>query len=159
MKMKFQRAELEVNDDKMEQMISHARKQFDVGEKKAREIISAMLDEIGEEVYINDLYQVSVRRFHVPKTKENPGMHWLSIKRLDRATIHDWRELQEIKNEIIGCENEAVELFPAESRLVDTANQYHLWVIADPKFRFPFGFVSRVVSGEEVAGSKQRSFS
>jgi len=29
---------------------------------------------------------------------------------------------------IVGEEHEAFEVYPAESRLVDTANQYHLWV-------------------------------
>jgi hypothetical protein len=38
-----------------------------------------------------------------------------------------------------------VELFPAESRLVDTANQYHLWVMADAEYRFPFGYQRRLV--------------
>jgi hypothetical protein len=44
--------------------------------------------------------------------------------RLDGQAIHDWRELQRIKNEIVGDEIEAVELYPAESRLLDTANWY-----------------------------------
>jgi len=50
----------------------------------------------------------------------------LSIKRLDKHPVRDWRHFQRIKNELIGEENEAVELYPAQSRLVDTTNQYHL---------------------------------
>lgn len=38
-----------------------------------------------------------------------------------------------------------VELYPAESRLVDTANQYHLYVVDSKAFRFGFGFQSRAV--------------
>jgi hypothetical protein len=53
----------------------------------------------------------------------------LSIKRFDRGPVRDWRHLQQIKNEVVGPEAEAFEIFPAESRLVDTANQYHLWAI------------------------------
>jgi hypothetical protein len=64
----------------------------------------------------------------------------LSIKRRDKLPVHDWRDLQRIKTELLGPECEAVELYPAESRVVDTANQYHLWGMADPAFRFPIGW-------------------
>jgi hypothetical protein len=88
-----------------------------------------------------------------------PELVWLSIKRIDKDTIHDWRHLQEIKNMIVGPEHEAVELYPAEARLVDSANQYHLWVLRDPKVRFPFGFDTRFVQGDEIVGnSRQRPF-
>jgi hypothetical protein len=59
---------------------------------------------------------------------------WLSIKRRDREVIRDWRELQAIKNAIVGPEHEGFELYPAESRLVDTANQFHLFVFMDRRF-------------------------
>jgi hypothetical protein len=39
-----------------------------------------------------------------------------------------------------------VELFPSESRLVDTCNVTHLWCVADPAFCFPFGYEEREVS-------------
>jgi len=90
-----------------------------------------------------------------------PDLVWLSIKRNDKETIHDWREFQEIKNELVGRECEGIELYPAESRVMDTANQYHLWVIDDPKFRWPFGYKTRCVEGEDKArevGAKQRPF-
>jgi hypothetical protein len=88
-------------------------------------------------------------------------MWWLSIKRHDRRPIHDWRHLQRIKNALVGEQHEAVELYPAESRLVDTANQYHLWVLADPNKRFPMGWDQRLVEGPESAarvGAAQRPF-
>lgn len=47
--------------------------------------------------------------------------------------IHNWRHLQRIKNELFGPEREAVELYPAESRLVDTTNSYWLWVMPEGK--------------------------
>lgn len=115
-----------------------------------------------DEVWLNSRYQVLVYR---NRTSEGfPAVHWLSIKRRDKESIHDWRDFQRIKNDLIGPEHEAVELFPAESRLVDTSNQYHLWVLKDPTIRFPFGFdEGRFVT--EVAGryrdigeSKQRPF-
>ena len=110
-------------------------------------------------LFKNSRYQVSIR-----KVKSNvlppgwPEIVHLSIKRLDKEPIHDWRDLQRIKNELIGPEYEAVEVYPAESRLVDDANQFHLWVFMDETFRLPFGFAERLVSEGSTFGSKQRPF-
>jgi hypothetical protein len=53
----------------------------------------------------------------------------LSFRRIDRQPgPFAWRDLQRLKSELCGSEAEAVELFPAESRLVDGSNQRHLWV-------------------------------
>ena len=107
-------------------------------------------------IFVNDKYQVSARKI---QTSFAPcDVIWLSIKRLDKQSIHDWRELQQIKNELVGKENEAIEIYPAESRMVDTSNQYHLWVFIDPTYRIPMGFNERFVSDASVGGSKQRPF-
>ena len=42
---------------------------------------------------------------------------------------------------------------PAESRLVDTANQYHLWCFAEPEGQFPFGYTDRLVLSPSNGGS------
>jgi len=109
-----------------------------------------------DEVWVNSLYQVNVRRDVA--AEGFPAMHHLSIKRVDKGVIHDWRDLQRIKNEIVGPEHEAVELYPAESRLVDSSNQFHLWVLADPAVRFPFGFRERLVAEGNALNTKQRPF-
>lgn len=103
-------------------------------------------------------YQVQVRWGHdSPEVADTgsgfPEMVWLSIKRIDKGPLHDWRHLQEIKNMIVGPEHEGVELYPAESRLTDTANQYHLWVLRSPEVRFPFGFDRRLVQDEPTVGN------
>lgn len=91
-------------------------------------------------------------------------MHWLSIKRLDQRAVMDWRHLQKIKNELVGPENEAIQLHPAESRLHDTANQFHLFVFANtwPEAGAPIGWTNRIVEHDEQAceeiGSVQRPF-
>ena len=109
------------------------------------------------EIWRNDTYQVAIYNRDKPPHPNWPRMIHLSIKRIDREAIRDWRELQEIKNRLIGRENEAVELFPAESRRVDMANQYHLFVLADPKMRFPFGFTEGFIADQlEGSISKQR---
>lgn len=109
------------------------------------------------EVWLNGIYQVAVRRFHEPG---KAATVWLSIKRKDRGPVgvERFRHFQRIKNELVGPECEAVELYPAESRLVDTANQWHLWVFADPKYRLPFGYTERLVRTESSAGAVQRPF-
>lgn len=110
-------------------------------------------------VWLNNLYQVNVYRVEATSV-EAPPLKWLSIKRRDKAPVHDWRDFQRIKNEIVGPECEGVELYPAESRLVDCANQYHMFVITDPNFRFPFGFNERAVKIEAHDGQyKQRGAS
>lgn len=86
--------------------------------------------------FLNDVYQVNVR--FVTNPDVGHLMH-LSIKRRDKQAIHDWRDLQWIKNQIAGPEVEAVEIYPAESRLIDTSNQYHLWCFLGGR-KLPFGF-------------------
>jgi hypothetical protein len=106
--------------------------------------------------WINDLYLVARRAF--------PGspVVQLNIRRHDGRPIYrDWRHFQEIKNQLVGEECEGVELYPAESRLVDTSNKYHIWCHTDPEFRFPVGFDYRHVEDadpkrNEVPGIRQR---
>ena len=86
------------------------------------------------EIHCNDTYQVMIER-------NGPLIH-VCIRRHDELPCKNWRDHQRIKNELIGPECEAVELFPAESRLLDTRNEYHLWVHPSPGYRFPFGFAS-----------------
>lgn len=118
----------------------------------AEQMIRAYFSEFAEEViYKNDRYQVNVRELA-------DNITHLSIKRIDKKPIHDWRDLQEIKNQIMGPEFEAIELYPAESRRVDSANQYHLWAVRDPSWRFPVGFSTRFVSEDSINGSVQRPF-
>lgn len=104
----------------------------------------------GDRVYANSRYQVHVRTV-------DSGVH-LSIKRLDQLPIHDWRDLQRIKDELVGPDCEAVELYPASERLVDTSNQYHLWALPDPACRFDLGFTERLVWDADAGPAAQREF-
>jgi hypothetical protein len=63
----------------------------------------------------------------------------LAIRRHDWKPCSDWRDKQAIKNQIVGPEREAVELYPAESRVQDTANWYWLCVLP-PGEQFCLGF-------------------
>lgn len=96
------------------------------------------------EVWANDQYEVIVR--YIEPRGKGGALH-LSIKRYDREPARDWRHLQSIKNEIAGWEREAFELFPRESRLVDQANQTHLWVM-EAGVTLEIGFRDRDVKTE-----------
>lgn len=125
---------------------------FGLAKPAAKRIVAEMK---AARVYLSDTYQVDLRE-HYSQGFEMT-ITWLSIKRRDREPVHDWRELQSIKNAVCGPEREAVELYPAESRLVDTANQFHLFVF--PKgVSIPLGWTSRTVSEDEIAGARQRPF-
>ena len=85
----------------------------------------------------------------------------LTIRTHDHQPRHDWRELQRIKNELMGKSVEAVEVYPAEERLVDNSNYYHLFCfpqLATEDGWLPFGFTERLVTEGGSAGQKQRQF-
>lgn len=82
----------------------------------------------------------------------------LSIKDLQKKPIRDWRKFQAAKNELCGPEYEAIELYPAESRVVDTANQYHLFVFMEKGIRLPCGWTAGMKTDKSFNGSVQRPF-
>ena len=115
------------------------------------DIDSLVKDQI---IMMNLVYQVNIRKQRAPNPAWPDIIH-LSIKRRDRKPvgIERFRDFQRIKNELVNPEAEAAELYPMESRLVDTSNQYHLWVLAEPGRKFPFGYTDRLVMDEEAAKS------
>ncbi len=113
----------------------------------------------GDHVFINSRYQVNVRRckWNEGSTTEIIGLH-LSIKRHDKDVLNspdDWRDKMRIKNEIAGRESEAVEIYPAMSRVVDSANQYHLWCLP-PNQSVPVGFDDLVTEDESSFGMEEK---
>lgn len=112
-------------------------------------------------IWVNDLYQVNIH-YNTPNHGFGDGIQidHLSIKRRDKQPIHDWRDLQEIKNRLCGPEREAFEIYPCESRLVDTANQFHLWVLPAGEM-VSCGWSKRLVGNSADAakvGAVQREF-
>jgi hypothetical protein len=106
------------------------------------------------EMWQNSRYTVMKRDVDHAK----PPMVHLSIRRNDRRPVANWRDMQAIKNELVGAECEGVQIFPAESRLVDNANQYHMYVCSDSSFRLPFGYHERVVTEGNYRGAVQEPF-
>ncbi len=105
---------------------------------------------MNDETWVNSRYQVG-------KRNHSDQLTVLSIKRQDRLPIHDWRELQRIKNELCGPEWMGVEVYPPESELIDTANQFWMWCFAPGAMEWPFMFHGqRCVSEDETGGVRQR---
>jgi hypothetical protein len=141
-----------------------------IGLRSKRKCLSPRYARLNEEAYRDVVfrngnephnYQVAVNLIEPnesDKAQGTPDIVWLSIKRVDKEPLHDWRHLQEIKNMLVGPEYEGMEMYPAESRVVDSANQYHLWVVNDESFRWPWGFKDGFKSEIMVGGSKQRKF-
>lgn len=110
--------------------------------------------------FMNDTYHVAVD-YQTEHGFAGAVIAHLSIKRHDREPMHDWRVLQEIKNLILGEDAEAIELYPKESRVVDTANQYHLYAflsVDGVEFpMFPLGIaVGHKTDDPEFGKAKQR---
>jgi len=117
-------------------------------------------EQADQEMWQNDLYNCQIVSQKVNKQMDNLLITELAITRRDRKPIHDWRHMQQIKNDILGGDVEALELYPSESRLLDTANTY--WLYAFPKgVTIPLGQMFRNVSGDDkasVVGAVQRPF-
>jgi hypothetical protein len=112
--------------------------------------------ENGDEQFGNRQYTVVRRQLEPDKGLAGPL--WLRVNRNDFKAIRDWRDLQRVKNELVGGEREAVELFPAESRRVDAENTFHLWVLpADEQFDIGFRGMRLVLDASPFGSHRQRA--
>lgn len=143
------------SDDKL--IAAHARNEG-ISFEEARKMLDAEIER--ETIWVNDKYQVATHHFEHPTL--GPCMH-LNIRRRDgKPLFRDWREFQEIKNQLAGPECEGLEIYPAESRKVDQTNKYHMYCILTPdeKHRIPFGWSERDVAEQAEAkvpnGMRQR---
>jgi hypothetical protein len=75
------------------------------------------------ELWKSDRYECTVRTFRIGEV----SVRHLSVNREDRRPVRNWRHLQQIKNEVCGELWTGAEFFPPEDRLIDSANQYHLF--------------------------------
>lgn len=91
-----------------------------------------------DEVWMNDLVLVQVNRSHYVDEWGIETDH-LFVVSTDRKPIRKWGWLQRVKNEVVGPQRQAVEMFPKESELVDVGDVYHLWVLPEGR-ELPFNF-------------------
>lgn len=101
----------------------------------------------------NSVYQVNCRRFQDGWPLGDGPWVEIGIAHAYGEAAHDFRDMQNIKNDICGPEWEALEVFPAESRLIDPSNYYYLYCVE----RLPFGrFVGRTIVDENETLAPQR---
>jgi hypothetical protein len=112
------------------------RRRPSAGGSAVRKLTLAADTEIGE-IWANQAYHVIKRALGTPPGARDPSCISLSPAHKRRPPT-DWRHLPAIKNQLVGPEVEAIELYPAESRLVDTSNLRHLWCIEGDTFSFGF---------------------
>lgn len=83
------------------------------------------------------LWAVLLRPFKVKLDGADDVVLHLSITNALALDV-TWAQKQRIKNEIVGGDRLAVEVFPTMDRLVDAAPAYHLWVYP-AGYMLPFG--------------------
>ena len=129
-------------------------------------------------IYLNSRYQVAVYPAETP-AKGWPKVVHLSFKHVLNIAITDFRDMQLIKNDLVGPKSYCIQVFPPESMLVDTSNQYHLWAFVPASWEpgendklwsvapkdedawpfMPVGFFDgRVLSEAPLSGGRQRTF-
>lgn len=74
--------------------------------------------------YINGEYAVLVRTINTEWGK----IRHAAIRNVNSTDI-SWAQKQEIKDKIFGKHKIGIEVYPAEEKLVDAANMYHLWIL------------------------------
>ena len=136
-------------------MIKEMTTGYSMTRKEEKRIIKETTPDV---LFINELYVVSVFKNSAHNLGPDVEVWHLSIRRQDREAVHDWRHFQQIKNEICGKEYEGLELYPAESRVLDAANQYHLYVIMQDGAQVPVGYGSGGRDERNIGKSKQRAF-
>ena len=136
----FVQMEASITAAKMEALVAEVIRAS--GFKLKRTDVLAMMedDRKDQEMWQNSRYTVLIFRHEVQGL--GPDMIHLSIRRNDRQRPgpERYRDFQRIKTELVGPDNEGVELYPAEARVADCADQYHMYVMADPTLSFWFGY-------------------
>lgn len=61
----------------------------------------------------------------------------LKVRRQDGRDGISWDALQRIKNDVVGPDEVAIEIFPPADQVVNDANIRHLWIV--PPGFLPFG--------------------
>lgn len=58
------------------------------------------------------------------------GYEHLRVRRIDDEPIHNYMDLQEIKNDLLGEDVVAVEIYPRKADFKNGSNTYHIWTWA-----------------------------
>jgi hypothetical protein len=90
---------------------------------------TAYFKRIGDfrEGWLNNIYSAQV---YVRTTPWGQIIH-LAVRRHDGGEVQGWDPLQRIKNELIGPDRIAIEIYPSDSLVNDEANMRHLFVMPE----------------------------
>ena len=151
------KAAINPNTQAMTEAISLARKiSSRIKPSRKWEPLTRTEDQMdGSQVWENRLYEVTLRSHDSGWPLGSGEWKQIGISRKDGEPGHDWRDYQRIKNQLCGDEWEAVELYPAESRLLDPSSYFMLWCA--PKI--PVGiFTGRKVASPSTCIAPQRGW-
>ena len=105
----------------------------------------------------NDQYYGTLRTYASGNALDGGPYAVIGITSKDETARHDWREFQQIKNDLVGKDWEGVELYPAESRLIDPSNRFYLFCF--PPQTIKWGLPGRRdVQPPRDGGGPQRPF-
>jgi hypothetical protein len=110
----------------------------------------------GVVVYANGIYTATLRRYADGFPLGGGPWAQIGIYCEDGEARHDWRDFQCIKNDLVGAEWEALELYPAESRLVDPSNYFILW--AAPRIAIGLSHGRQIKSPEDCIAPQRGWF-
>lgn len=117
-----------------------AQKRMEKGHAPFRKIlpgeVSAPMPRGATEAFANNHYVAfiypSMRAYINGSLKTMIKVKRLMVQRHDNKPIpNHWRELQNIKNDILGSNVQAIEFYPPEDDVIDHANIYWLWILPD----------------------------
>ena len=80
-------------------------------------------------VHVTKCWETTDGKYSILYDKVN-GYEHLRVSRVDDKPIHNYMDLQEIKNDLFGDDVVAVEIYPRKSDFTDGSNTYHLWAWA-----------------------------
>lgn len=139
----------------------HAARQISARLKPSQKFVALRAEDVyfdGKmmvQEWSNGLWRVTVRIFKEGWPLGGGEYAQLGICCDDGEPRHDWRIFQAIKSQLCGPEWEAIELYPAESRLLDPSNYFILWCA--PKI--PIGkYEGRRVMGPHNCIAPQRGW-
>lgn len=89
----------------------------------------------------NNIYSVQV--FRRSDAWEGGEVLHLAIRRHDGHEVEAWSDLQRIRNEIVGAERVAIEVYPSDAEVIDSANMRHLFVLPEGVTGGPFTIAGR----------------
>ena len=75
--------------------------------------------------YIATFLEKELYVIHIANPKK--GLTHLRIRRLDRLPINNWELIQSIKNDLLGVDSIAIEIYPKESELINFGPTRHIW--------------------------------